>query len=95
MDPNVDLLNSINSIEFDKHFISVYRHITNTNTRSLDDIKLSKLPKGTALNSTHFYNLYGHLILKMDKYTSVGGFTPVGYLLRPSDIPVNYIYINL
>ena len=58
MDPNVDLLNSINYIEAVNTWRAVYHHIPDTNTISPDDIKLYNIPKGTVLNLTQFYDWY-------------------------------------
>ena len=94
MDANANILNRINSVEAVKHWRSVYCHIADTKISSLDDIQLSKIPKDTALKSTQFYIWYEELILKMEKYKSVDGFTPGGYLLRSADVPMNYISID-
>ena len=94
MDLNVDLINIINSNEAVRHCISIYCHIVDTNTISPDDIKLPKTPKGNAQKLTQFYDWYEKIVLNMDKYTSIYGFTPGGYLLRTSEASVNYAAID-
>ena len=69
MDPNADFLKIIKLIEAVKNWRAIYHHITDTNAGLLDDIKLYKLPKGTATNLTLFYDWYEQLIHNMDKYT--------------------------
>ena len=94
MNPNMDLLNRIKSIEAANHWRYVYHQIPKTKTSSPDDINLSKLSKSTETNSIQFYDWYNHLILNMDNYTSVDGVNSGGYILIYSDSPVNYRTID-